>query len=113
MNRMSSIQSFVDLTRSRVIQFHHQPFFCLSCRYDGSEENDGEAGRAQDPFGDEEDDLRGDGRHQRHHQLQRLCKDDAGEALGRAETVSPCAAYAVYCADAFCSTRLFIGRLHV
>lgn len=87
---------------------------CLSCRYDGSEKDDGEARCPQDPLGDEEDDLGGDWRLQRHHQLQRLCEDDAGEALGRAQIVSLRAALAVcYRADRFCSTLLLIDMVCV
>lgn len=90
-----------------------KPVLCLPCRYDGSEEDDGEAWCSQDPLGDEEDDLRGDWWQQRHHQLQRLCQDDAGEALSCAEIVSLCAASTVFCADSFCLAGLFIGSVHV
>lgn len=60
--------------------------FCLS-RYDGPEEDDGEVGGTQDSSGDEEDDLGGDWRLQRHDQLPGLCEDDVGQALGCAQTV--------------------------
>lgn len=54
--------------RNKTLHFHQStvrscvrdPVLCLTCRYDGSEENDGEAWCAQDPLGDEEDDLGGD-----------------------------------------------------
>jgi len=67
---------------------------CLSLcwplgRHHGPEADDGEAGRAQDTPGREEDDRGGDGRQQQHHQLPGLCAHDAGEALGRAQAVSP------------------------
>lgn len=57
-------------------------------RSDGSEANDGETWGAQDPLGVEKNDRRGDRWQQQRHQLQGLCQDDAGEALGRAQTVS-------------------------
>lgn len=58
-------------------------------RHDGSEADDGEAGRAQDPLRVEKNDRRGNGRQQQqHHQLQRLCQDDAGQTFSCAQTVS-------------------------
>lgn len=58
-------------------------------RHDGPEEDDGEAGGAQDAPGVEENDPGGDGRQQQqHHQLQGLCQDDAGQAFSRSQTVS-------------------------
>lgn len=60
----------------------------LSSRSDGSEADDGEAGRSQNPLGVEENDPGGDGRQQQHHQLQRLCQNDVGQTLRRAQTVS-------------------------
>lgn len=63
--------------------------FMYPFRSDGSEADDGETRRAQDPLGVEKNDRWGDRRQQQRHQLQGLCQDDAGEALGRAQTVSP------------------------
>ncbi|XP_051552518.1 allograft inflammatory factor 1-like isoform X2 [Myxocyprinus asiaticus] len=55
-------------------------------QHDGSEENDGEAGCSKDSFGDEENDLRGDGGLQRHHQLQGLCQNDAWQEISCPQT---------------------------
>lgn len=62
--------------------------FMYPFRSDGSEADDGETRRAQDPLGVEKNDRWGDRWQQQRHQLQGLCQDDAGEALGRAQTVS-------------------------
>lgn len=58
-------------------------------RSDGSEADDGETRRAQDPLGVEKNDRWGHRWQQQRHQLQGLCQDDAGEALSCAQTVSP------------------------
>lgn len=65
-------------------------------RLDGAEAHDGEAGGPQDPPGAEEDDERGDGRQQQHHQLPGLCEDDAGQTLRRPQAVS-LSAVSVFC----------------
>lgn len=65
-------------------------FSSLCHRYDGNEKDDGKAGGAQDSLGVEKNDGRGDWRQQQHHQLQRLCQNDAGQALSCAEIVSEC-----------------------
>lgn len=65
------------------------------CRHDGLEANDGEVGCAKDSPGDEENDLRGDRRLQRHHQLQGLCENDAWQAISCSQTVSVCVCFRI------------------
>lgn len=79
-----------DFKEDKTTKLSCCPIFRLpSCRFDGAEADDGEAGGAKNPPGTEKDDRRSDRRQQQqHNQLQGLCQDDAGQALRRAQAVS-------------------------